>query len=310
MTMAKTGGDLLVERLIAWGVDTIFSLPGDGINGIYESLRTHQDQIKLVQVRHEEAAAFMACGYAKFTGKLGVCLATSGCGGIHLLNGLYDAKYDGQPVLAITGHTAHDTSGTFYQQDVDLVKVFTDVAQYNERVMGPDHVVNVLDQAIRTSLANRTVTHISFPKDYQDWTSSDDTRTAANVPDHSSATPVGHRVTPSPDQLQKAADLINAGSKVAILAGRGCLGSRAEVLQLAETVAGLIIKPLLGKALVPDDNPYTTGGLGLLGTAPSQDAMEECDTLIMLGTNITLNPGRPTRYRWISTRRASGSGHP
>ncbi|ADB42328.1 thiamine pyrophosphate-dependent enzyme [Spirosoma linguale] len=284
--MAKTGADLLVERLLEWGVDTIFSLPGDGINGIYESLRNRQDKIKLIQVRHEEAAAFMACGYAKFTGKLGVCLATSGCGGIHLLNGLYDAKYDSQPVLAITGHTAHDVSGTFYQQDVDLVKVFADVAAYNERVMGPDHVVNVLDQAVRTSLGQRTVTHISFPKDYQEWTASDDTRSQPNVPNHSSATRVSHNVVPDTHELHRAAELINAGEKVVIFAGRGCLDARDEVLALSDAVGGPIIKALLGKGVVPDTDPHTTGGLGLLGTAPSQDAMQECDTLIMIGTRF------------------------
>lgn len=284
--MAKTGADLLVERLLEWGVDTVFSLPGDGINGIYESLRTHEDKIKLIQVRHEEAAAFMACGYAKFTGKLGVCIATSGCGGIHLMNGLYDAKYDGQPVLAITGGTAHDISGTFYQQDLDLVKVFTDLAAYNERVMGPDHVVNVLDQAVRTALSQRTVTHISFPKDYQDWTVSDDTRSSSNVADHSSATKTAYSVAPSADQLRLAAEVINAGEKVAVMVGRGALGAREEVVQLAEAVGGPVIKALLGKAVLPDDSPYTTGGLGLLGTAPSQDAIEECDTLIMVGTHF------------------------
>ena len=284
--MAKTGADLLVERLLAWGVDTIFSLPGDGINGIYESLRTHQDKIKLVLVRHEEAAAFMAAGYAKFTGRLGVCLATSGPGGIHLLNGLYDAKYDGQPVLAITGAQAHDTTGTYYQQDVDLIKVMADVAACNERVMGPDHVVSILDQAIRTALSQRTVAHLTFPKDYQEWTASDDQRTADNVPDHSSTLALSLAVAPTLTQLQRAADVINAGQKVAILAGRGCLGARAEVLALAERVGAPIAKALLGKGVVPDDSPYTTGGLGLLGTAPSQDVMEDCDTLIMIGTHF------------------------
>src|SRR3954468_18033866 len=158
--MATTAGDLLVERLIDWGVDTIFGLPGDGINGLMEALRTRQDKIRFIQVRHEEAAAFAACGYAKFSDKLGVCLATSGPGGIHLLNGLYDAKCDGQPVLAITGHTFHDLIGTLYQQDVDLDKVFMDVAVYSQRVMGPAHIVNVLDEAIRNALARRSVAHI------------------------------------------------------------------------------------------------------------------------------------------------------
>ena len=168
--MAKTAGDVMVERLIDWGVDTIFGLPGDGINGIFEALRTRQDRIRFIQVRHEEAAAFAACGYAKYTGRLGVCLATSGPGGIHLLNGLYDAKCDGQPVLAITGHTFHDLIGTHYQQDVDLDKLFMDVAVYNEHDHGPPHVHNVVDEAIRTALARRTVAHLTIPKDIQDWT--------------------------------------------------------------------------------------------------------------------------------------------
>src|ERR671925_333682 len=159
--MAKTVADLIVERLISWGVDTGFGLPGDGINGLFEALRTHADQIRFIQVRHEEAAAFAACGYAKYTDRLGVCLATSGPGGIHLLNGLYDAKYDGQPVLALTGHTFHDLSGTLAQQDVDRVKVFAEVPAYNGRVMAPPHLVNVLAEAVRTPLSRRTVTHLT-----------------------------------------------------------------------------------------------------------------------------------------------------
>jgi pyruvate dehydrogenase (quinone) len=284
--MAKTVAELLIERLIDWGVDTIFGLPGDGVNGIFEALRTRQDKLKLVQVRHEEAAAFAACGYAKYTGRLGVCLATSGPGGIHLANGLYDAQLDGQPVLAITGHTFHDLIGTHYQQDVALDKLFVDVAAYNERVMGPAHITNVVDEAIKTALARRTVAHITIPKDIQDWTASDDRRSPANIPNHS-----GDRLSiayplPSHSLLQQAADLINAGSRVAILAGRGCLDARNEVLQLAEAVAGPIVKPLLGKAVVADDSPYTTGGIGLLGSAPSQEAMAECDTLIIAGSSF------------------------
>src|SRR5579871_6858886 len=165
--MAKTVADLLVERLIAWGVEVIFGLPGDGVNGIFGALRTRQDKIRFIQVRHEEAAAFAACGYAKFTGKLGVCVATSGPGGIHLLNGLYDAKCDGQPVLSITGHTFHDLIGTCFQQDIDLDKLYMDVAPYNQRVMGAAHVVNVLDEAVKTALAYHTVAHITIPKDMQ-----------------------------------------------------------------------------------------------------------------------------------------------
>jgi pyruvate dehydrogenase (quinone) len=284
--MAKTTADLLIERLTAWGVDTIFGFPGDGINGIFEALRTHQDTMRFIQVRHEEAAAFAACGYAKFSGRLGVCLATSGPGGIHLLNGLYDAKCDQQAVLAITGHTFHDLIGTHYQQDVDLDKLFMDVAVYNERVMGPAHVTNVLDEAIKSALRLHGVAHITIPKDIQELTTDESQRSPANIPQHSADVFAASYSMPPREQLQQAADLINAGSKVVILAGRGCLHAREEVTQLAEQVAGPIVKPLLGKAVVPDDSPYTTGGIGLLGTAPSQDAMAECDTLLIAGSSF------------------------
>ncbi|MBX3342600.1 MAG: hypothetical protein KF711_13495 [Nitrospira sp.] len=283
--MATTVADLLVERLIQWGVDTIFSLPGDGINGIYEALRTRQDKIRVVLVRHEESAAFAACGYAKFTRRLGVCLATSGPGGIHLLNGLYDAKCDGQPVLAITGHTYHDLIGTHYQQDVDLERLCSDVAAYSQRVMSPAHVGNVVDEAIKTAISRRTVAHITIPKDIQDW-SVEDHGSKANIPGHSGDLYSDPLPLPSRSLLEKAATLINAGSKIAILAGRGCLGARAEVLQLAELLGAPIVKPLLGKAVVPDDHPLTTGGIGLLGTAPSQEVLEACDTLIIAGTSF------------------------
>jgi pyruvate dehydrogenase (quinone) len=284
--MAKSAADMLIERLIDWDVNTIFGFPGDGINGIFESLRTHQDKIKFVQVRHEEAAAFAACGYAKYTNRLGVCLATSGPGGIHLLNGLYDAKCDGQPVLAITGHTFHDLIGTHYQQDVDLDKLFMDVAAYNERIMGPAHVRNVLDEAIRTALSRRTVAHLNIPKDIQDWDSSANGRSKANIVGHSADLSPAAAPLPPDASLQAAADLLNAGKKVVLLAGRGCLGARKEILELAERIGSPIVKPLLGKAVVPDDSPFTTGGLGLLGTAPSQDAMQECDTLLIAGSSF------------------------
>ena len=283
--MAETVADLLVDRLINWEVDTVFSLPGDGINGIFESLRRRQDHIKLIQVRHEEAAALAACGYAKFSRRLGVCLATSGPGGLHLLNGLYDAKCDGQPVLAITGHTFHDLIGTHYQQDVDLVKVFADVAAYNERVMGPAHVCNVVDEAVKTAIARRTVAHITIPKDIQDW-SADGHRSKANIALHSGDRYSEALPLPPNSTLRQAADILNAGTRVAILAGRGCLTARKEILEMAELLGAPIIKPLLGKAVVPDDHPYTTGGIGLLGTAPSQEVLEECDTLLIAGSSF------------------------
>jgi pyruvate dehydrogenase (quinone) len=283
--MTTTVADLLVERLIDWGVDTVFSLPGDGINGIFEALRTRQSRIQTVQVRHEEAAAFAACGYAKFSRRLGVCLATSGPGGLHLLNGLYDAKCDGQPVLAITGHTFHDLIGTHYQQDVDLDKVFSDVAAYNERVMGPAHVCNVVDEAVKTAVAKRTVAHITIPKDIQDW-SSDGQRSKANIAAHSGDLFSEALPLPPGSLLEKAADILNRGTRVAVLAGRGCLPARREILAVAEKLGAPIVKPLLGKAVVPDDHPYTTGGIGLLGTAPSQEVMEQCDTLLIAGSSF------------------------
>jgi pyruvate dehydrogenase (quinone) len=285
--MARTTADLLIDRLVDWGVDTIFGLPGDGINGIFEALRTRQDKMRFIQVRHEESAAFAACGYAKYTGRLGVCLATSGPGGIHLLNGLYDAKLDNQPVLAITGHTFHDLIGAHYQQDVDLDKLYADVAVFNERVMGPAHVVNMVDEAIRHAVGRRGVAHLNIPKDIQDWTASDDHRSRANVPHHSNG---GGQpsIAPAPrqDELQAAADVINSGSRVAILAGRGCLGSGPALLALAERAGAPVAKALLGKAVIADDDPYSLGGLGLLGTAAAADAMKECDTLILVGTNF------------------------
>ncbi len=286
ITMARTVAEILIDRLIEWGVDTIFGLPGDGINGLFEALRTNSEKLRLIQVRHEEAAAFAACGYAKYSGRLGVCMATSGPGGIHLLNGLYDAKLDGQPVLAITGHTFHDLIGTHFQQDVDLDKLFMDVAAYNERVMGPAHVNNVVDEAIKTALSQRTVAHITIPKDIQDWNDSDAERTSMNISKHSGDIFSAAHPLPPPEQLEQAAAVINRGSKVAILAGAGALSAREQVTELAEKVGGVIIKALLGKAVVPDDSPYTTGGLGLLGTGPSTDAMSGCDTLIIVGSSF------------------------
>jgi pyruvate dehydrogenase (quinone) len=283
--MARTGGDILVETLIEWGVDTIFGLPGDGINGIMEALRTHKDKIKFVHVRHEESAAFMACGYAKFTGRLGVCLATSGPGGIHLLNGLYDAKLDGQPVLAVTGHHFHDLIDTHAQQDVDLDRVFTDVAVYSTRVMGVAHVENVAHNACRIALARRGVAHINFPVDFQSMTH--DGRSERNLKGHADTIAMGRRTAlPADESLKRAADVLNAGKRVAILAGRGGLHATDELEQLADAVAGPVIKALLGKAAVPDDSPYTTGGIGLLGTRPSQEAMETCDTLFIVGSSF------------------------
>jgi pyruvate dehydrogenase (quinone) len=284
--MAQTASDILIDVLEQWGVDTIFGLPGDGINGIMEALRKKRETIRFVQVRHEEAAAFMACGYAKFTGKLGVCVATSGPGGLHLLNGLYDAKLDGQPVLAITGMPYHDLIGTHTQQDVEIDKVFMYVAKYSVRVMGATHVENVAHLACRTALLYRGVAHITFPVDIQDHEVSDRDRSKRNIAGHTSDLEPHSARLPNDTDLAQAADILNAGKKIVILAGRGALDAGAELEQAAELLGGPIVKPLLGKAAVPDDSPYTTGGIGLLGTRPSQEAMEHCDTLLMVGTSF------------------------
>src|SRR6267378_4422540 len=222
--MAQTAADVLIETLLDWDVEVVFGLPGDGINGIMEALRTRQDRIRFVQVRHEESAAFMACGYAKFTGRLGVCLATSGPGGIHLLNGLYDAKLDGQPVLAITGMPYHDLIGTHTQQDVELDKLFMDVAKYNARVMGPTHVENVAHLACRTALLYRGVSHISFPVDLQEAAAGGQ-RSKRNIKGHMSELEPHSARLPNDTDLAQAADILNTGKRVVILAGRGALGA-------------------------------------------------------------------------------------
>ncbi len=281
-----TTSDLLVERLIDWGVDVIFGLPGDGINGVFNALRTHQDRIRFIQVRHEETAAFMACAYAKFTGRVGACIATSGPGGIHLANGLWDAAMDGQPVLAITGDTFHDLRGTRQQQDVNLARFYAPMAIYSERIGGPAHVVNVVDEAMRRALAQRGVAHVTIPKDIQRENISEEMRSMWNVPRHSADIPPGLCALPPERDLDAAATILNQGQKVAILAGQGALGAGQELEQIAELLGAPIVKALLGKACVPDDSPYTTGGLGLLGTTPSVQAMRSCDTLLIVGSSF------------------------
>jgi pyruvate dehydrogenase (quinone)/pyruvate oxidase len=294
--MALTAADVLIETILDWGVDVVFGLPGDGINGIMEALRVRQDRVRFVQVRHEEAAAFMACAYAKVTGKLGVCLATSGPGGIHLLNGLYDAALDGQPVLAITGMAYHDLIGTHTQQDVALDRLFIDVAKYNERIMGPSHVENVVDQGCRTALAYRGVAHITFPVDIQDMAAGS-SRSKRNVGHHTSDIYARSARLPDANDLRRAAHVLNAGRQVVMLAGRGALGATDALEAMAERLGAPIVKALLGKAAVPDDSPYTTGGIGLLGTRPSQEALEACDTLLMVGTSFPYIEFYPTPGR-------------
>jgi pyruvate dehydrogenase (quinone) len=282
----SNAAELLVETLARCGVDTIYGLPGDGINGIMEAIRNRQDRVRFIQARHEESAAFMATAHAKLTGRLGCCLATSGPGGVHLLNGLYDAKGDGAAVVAITGSPYHDLIDTFTQQDVDQTRLFADVAVYSTRVMSATHVENVVTLACRTALAKRGVAHLSVPVDVQEEELDDAQPSARNQPHHASVVSAEGLQLPRLEEVDRAAGILNSASRVAILAGRGALGAREELLSTADLLAAPIIKALLGKAVVPDTHPLTTGGIGLLGTRPSQEAMEECDALLIVGSTF------------------------
>jgi pyruvate dehydrogenase (quinone) len=251
---------------------------------VAERSSKRQDEIRFIQTRHEEAAAFMACGYAKWTGRLGVCVATSGPGGIHLLNGLYDAKLDGQPVLAITGLQFHDLLNTHTQQDVELDKLYMDVAVYSCRVMGAAHMENVMELAIRTALARRGVAHVTIPVDVQDQPVKKGMRSKRNVPHHVAEAPAPARLLQSEADLSRAAELLNGARKPCILAGRGALDAGGVLAAVAERLGAPVAKPLLGKGALPADNPYCMGGIGLLGTKPSQEALEDCDALLIVGS--------------------------
>lgn len=276
--------DVIAESLIDWGIDTIFGLPGDGINGFIESLRRRQDRIKFVLVRHEESAAFMACAYAKYTRKLGVCVATSGPGAIHLLNGLYDAKLDNTPVIAITGSTYSDLMNSDYQQDVDLIDLFSDVSVYNTMISQPEQAEMAVDIACRTALSRRGVSHLTIPIDIQERKISG-RYSRHKVAGHTSDV-YAASIVPDRSLLEKAAEILNSGRRIVMLVGQGCIGAEDQVVAVAEKLGVPIVKALLGKAVVPDDSPYCIGGLGLLGTEPAVDAMTEADTLLMAGTSF------------------------
>ena len=277
--------DIMVEALIDWKVDTIFGLPGDGINGFMEALRTRQDRIRFVLVRHEESAAFMACAYSKYTGKLAACVATSGPGAIHLLNGLYDAKADNTPVIAITGTTYSDMMGSDYQQDVNLLQLFSDVTVYNNMIIATEQAEMVVDIACRAALTRRGVSHLTIPIDIQER------KLEGKYSKHKIA---GHTsdaftsITSLPDRklIEQAAEIINSGNKVVILVGQGALNAGDEVSEVATKIGAPVAKALLGKAVIPDNHPNSVGGIGLLGTEPTVDAMNEADTLLMIGTSF------------------------
>lgn len=284
--MSTTVSDFVIDRLDQWGIRTIYGYPGDGINGLMGALHRAEDRIRFVQTRHEELAAFMACAHAKFTGEVGVCMATSGPGAIHLLNGLYDASMDHQPVVAIIGQQARTALGSDYQQEVDLISLFKDVAhQYVHMCSVPTQARHLIDRAIRIAKAERCVTCVIFPNDVQ-------TEDAVETPERehgTTLTGVGHshaRVLPSEDELRHAADLLNAGERVAMLVGAGALGAAREVERVAELLGAGVAKALLGRAVLADDLPFVTGAIGLLGTKATDQMMRDCDTLLMVGTSF------------------------
>jgi pyruvate dehydrogenase (quinone) len=284
--MTRTNvADFVVGRLAEWGVRRIYGYPGDGINGLMGALRRAEGALDFVQVRHEEGAALMACAHAKFTGEVGVCLATSGPGAIHLLNGLYDAKLDHQPVVALVGQQARSALGGSYQQEVDLAALFKDVAsEYVHMVTEPTSARHAIDRAFRIAAAERTVTCVILPSDVQTMPAEEPPHAHGTV--HSSAGYSRPRVVPHAADMQAAAEVLNEGRRVAILVGAGALGATDEVVQVADILGAGVAKALLGKTAVPDDLPFVTGSIGLLGTKPTYDLMRACDTLLMIGSSF------------------------
>src|SRR5437016_4380293 len=282
--MAQTTADFLIQRLGQWGVKRIYGYPGDGINGIMGALE-HHESMRFVQVRHEEMAAFMACAHAKFTGEVGVCLATSGPGAIHLLNGLYDAKLDHQPVVAIVGQTSRLAMGGSYQQEVDLQTLFKDVAsEYCQTAMAPAQLRHLVDRAVRIALAERSVTCLIIPHDLQDEEMAQPPHAHSTI--HSGAGFSSPRIVPADGDLRRAADVLNSGRRVAMLIGAGAMRAADEVIQAADLLGAGVAKALLGKAALPDELPFVTGSIGLLGSKASYEMMAGCDTLLMVGSSF------------------------
>ena len=283
--MAQTVGDFIVARLHEWGVRRMFGYPGDGINGVFGALRRAQDKIDFIQARHEEMAAFMACAHAKFTGELGVCIATSGPGASHLITGLYDARMDHMPVLAIVGQQARSAMGGHYQQELDLASMFKDVAgSFVQQASVPSQIRHLVDRAIRTALSERRVTAIILPNDLQEMPYEEPERAHGTL--HSGVGWTAPKVVPYAADLARAAAVLNDGRRVAILAGAGALNATEELIAVADRLGAGVAKALLGKAALPDDLPWVTGSIGLLGTEPSYKLMTECDTLLMVGSGF------------------------
>ncbi len=283
--MAQTVGDFIVSRLHTWGVRRMFGYPGDGINGVFGALNRANDKIDFVQARHEEMAAFMASAYAKFSGELGVCIATSGPGATHLVTGMYDARADHQPLLAIVGQQARGAVGGHYQQEVDLAALFKDVAgDFVHQASTPAQVRHLVDRAIRVALAKRTVTALILPNDLQDMPYEEPERAHGTI--HSGFGYRAPKIIPHQADLEAAANILNAGEKVAILVGAGALGATDEVIAVSDRLGAGAAKALLGKAALPDTLLWVTGSIGLLGTEPSWDLMRKCDTLLMIGSGF------------------------
>src|SRR5512142_2476398 len=284
--MPRNVGEFILQRLVQWGIRRVFGFPGDGINGIFGGF-PKVPELSFVQVRHEEMAAFMACAHAKFTGQVGVCMATSGPGAIHLLNGLYDAKMDHQPVVAIVGQSARTAMGGDFQQEVDLQNLFKDVAkEYVQTMMIPQQARQLSDRAVRIALAERTVTCLIVPNDLQEIDVEQPAHKHATVHTSVGRGWLAPRVVPKARDLEAAAELLNAGSKVAMLVGSGARGAERELTEAADRLGAGCAKALLGKDVLPDDLPWVTGAIGLLGTKPSWDLMMGCDTLLMVGSNF------------------------
>ena len=283
--MAQTVGDFIVSRLHSWGVRRMFGYPGDGINGVFGALNRAEGKIEFIQARHEEMAAFMASAYARFSGELGVCIATSGPGAAHLVTGMYDARADHQPLLAIVGQQARGAIGGHYQQEVDLAALFKDVAgDFVHQASTPAQVRHLIDRAVRVALSNRTVTALILPNDLQEMAYEEPARAHGTV--HSGFGYRAPKIVPYQEDIQAAADILNAGEKVAILVGAGALGATEEVIAVANRLGAGVAKALLGKAALPDEPPWVTGSIGLLGTQPSWDLMRDCDTLLMIGSGF------------------------
>ncbi|HTX13598.1 MAG TPA: thiamine pyrophosphate-dependent enzyme [Solirubrobacteraceae bacterium] len=285
MARTRTASDQLIERLIEWGIDTVFGLPGDGINGVMEALRTHADRVRFIHVRHEETAALAACAYGKFTGRPAACLSTAAPGAVHLMNGLYDARIDQSPVVAITGMTYHDLIGTHYLQDINHDFALNDPCVYSQRVMGEAHVLPVVDMAVRSAIAQRGPAAIAIPIDIQSGDAVTGDRSIKNIQGHTAVTALDGRRLPPRERMEQAARVLSGASRTVIFIGAGARGAGAEVEQLAERLGAPIVKAMLGKDAVPDDSPYCLGGYAMVGTRPAQNALKSCDSIVIVGSS-------------------------